>query len=192
MKKVFFIGMNRIATKSFHNLFNKSGYKSFHYSCADVATGESIILGVAMQYNRDAGYPVMHRMGNARVYSDMFWHRENEWIDGVKMYRDLHQQFPDAYFILQTRDMSAWLQSKYNHKKGAYFTRSRAFHGLSEQEMFSWFENDRNTHEQNVRHYFKDNDQFLEYDLDNDDISKLIDFVKPDFFLKKKDWGHYK
>jgi len=192
VKKVFFIGMNRIATKSFHHLFNKSGYKSFHYSCADVATGESIILGVAMQYNRDAGYPVMHRMGAARVYSDMFWHRENEWIDGVKMYRDLHQQFPDAYFILQTRDMSAWLQSKYNHKEGAYFTRSRAFHGLSEQEMFSWFENDRNTHEQNVRHYFKDNDQFLEYDLDNDDISKLIDFVKPDFFLKKKDWGHYK
>ena len=92
--------MNRIATKSFNMLFKKSGYIGFHYSCADMVTGESIILAEAMQSNLDSYKPVMHFMDNARVYSDMFWHREHVWIDGVKMFREIHQQYPDAYFCL--------------------------------------------------------------------------------------------
>lgn len=191
MKKVFFIGMNRTATKSFHELFVRSGYKSFHYSCADVRTGEPIILAQEMKNNLDSYKHVLHRMSNADAYSDMFWHREDEWIDGVKMYRELHAQFPDAYFILQTRNMYSWLLSKKNHKEGAYIQRCMEYHNLSQDDMLTWFENDRNDHEQKVRSYFETSDKFLDYNIDKDDITKLIDFLKPTFFLEEKHWGHH-
>lgn len=191
MKKVFFIGMNRTATKSFHELFVRSGYKSFHYSCADVLTGEPIILAQEMKNNLRSYKHVLNRMEAAQVYSDMFWHREDEWIDGVKMYRDLHAQFPDAYFILQTRNMYSWLLSKKNHKEGAYIQRAMQYHNLSQDDMLTWFEKDRNEHELNVRSYFKTSDKFLDYDIDKDNITKLIDFLKPTFFLDEKHWEHH-
>lgn len=158
----------------------------------NVATQQSIILAEQMQANLDQYYPVMDKMDNAHVYSDMFWHRENIWIDGVKMFREIHAQYPDAYFVLQTRDMDAWLRSKENHKKGAYIQRCQQFHQLDRQYMLDWFKNDREQHEKAVRKHFLGYDRFLEYDLDNDEISKLIEFVKPDFFLNEKHWGHYK
>lgn len=192
MKKVFFIGMNRTATKSFHELFSRSGYKSFHYSCADALTGEPIILAQEMKNNLGSYKHVFHRMGNADAYSDMFWHREDEWIDGVKMYRELHAQFPDAYFILQTRNMYSWLLSKKNHKEGAYIQRAMQYHNLSQDDMLTWFEKDRNEHELNVRSYFGTNDKFLDYDIDKDNITKLIDFLKPSFFLNEKHWEHHR
>jgi len=192
VNKVFFIGMNRIATKSFSHLFKDSGYRSFHYSCMDTMTGQSIILAQQMQNNLDEFRPVMHGMDKAHVYSDMFWHRENVWIDGVKMYREIQNQHPDAYFILQTRDMDAWLLSKENHKGGAYIKRCMDFHGVNQQEMIDWFKYDREKHEKAVRKHFLGYDKFLEYDLDNDPITKLIDFLKPEFFLQEKYWGHYK
>lgn len=191
MKKVFFIGMNRTATKSFHELFSRSGYKSFHYSCADVLTSEPIILAQEMKNNLRSYKHVLNRMEAAQVYSDMFWHREDEWIDGVKMYRDLHAQFPDAYFILQTRNMYSWLLSKKNHKEGAYIQRAMQYHNLSQDDMLTWFEKDRNEHELNVRSYFKTSDKFLDYDIDKDNITKLIDFLKPTFFLDEKHWEHH-
>jgi len=192
VKKVFFVGMNRIATKSFHHLFKNSGYRSFHYSCMDVATQQSIILAEQMQANLDQYYPIMDKMDSAHVYSDMFWHRENIWIDGVKMFRELYAQYPDAYFVLQTRDMDAWLRSKENHKGGAYIKRCQQFHQLDRQYMLDWFASDREMHEAKVRKFFLGSDRFLDYDLDKDNISKLIEFVKPDFFLDEKHWGHYK
>lgn len=183
--------MNRTATKSFHELFRASGYKSFHYSCADVVTGEPIILATEMLNNLQSYKHVLHRMTNASAYSDMFWHREDVWIDGVKMYRELYNQFPDAYFILQTRDMYHWLLSKKNHKDGDYIRRCMQYHNLSMDEMLTWFENDRNEHEANVRKFFENKTNLLEFNIDIDDISKFIDFLKPDYFLNEKHWGHY-
>lgn len=191
MKKVFFIGMNRTATKSFHQLFNRSGYKSFHYSCADVTTGQSIILAEEMRNNLNSYKPILHKMSNAQVLSDMFWHREDEWIDGVKYYKELYAEYPDAYFILNTRNMYDWLLSKKTHKKGAYLQRCMQYHNLDNDGMMDWFENDRNKHESAVKTFFQNNERFLRFDIDKDDINILIDHVKPDFFLNEKHWGHH-
>lgn len=188
MKKVFFIGMNRTATKAFHELFRGSGYKSFHYSCADVRTGEPIILAREMEYNLNSYKHVLHRMSNADAYSDMFWHREDVWIDGVKMYKELHAQFPDAYFVLQTRNMYSWLKSKKTHKDGLYIQRCMEYHNLDMNGMIDWFEKDRNDHEASVRKYFENNSNFIDFDIDKDDIQTFIDFLKPDFFLNKDNW----
>ena len=188
MKKVFFIGMNRCATKSFHELFKKSGYVSYHYSCAGY--DRPIILADQILENVNNFYPILHNVDDAHAYSDMCEHREDMWIDGVKFYRDLHREYPDAYFILQTRNMYDWLLSKKRHKEGAYIERCKRYWGLNNDDMIDWFEKDRNEHHSEVISYFKNNDKFLQYDIEKDSIETFVNFLKPDFFLNEKHWGH--
>lgn len=189
MKKIFFIGMNRCATKSFHFLFKGSGYRSFHYSCS--GNHKSIILAEQMLHNINNFYPILRGIDESNVYSDMFWHREDMWIDGVKFYEELYNDYPDAYFILQTRDMKDWLVSKNNHKKGDYIKRCGKYWHKRDEEMLKWFEQDRNEHHEEVLSFFKNKNRFLQYNIDSDEITKLIEFVKPDFFLEEKHWGHH-
>ena len=188
MKKVFVIGFNRTATKAIHNLFKKSGYMSTHYSLRDMTTGGSIIIAEQMKKNLDEYKPLLFGMDHMQVFSDMFWHRENVWIDGNKYYKRLHQEYPDAYFILNTREMEGWINSKKAHKKGAYLKRCMQHHNLDEQKMLDWFRYDRDVTEDDMITYFKNNDRFIKFDVEQDDISKLIEFVKPEFFLKENDW----
>ena len=187
MKKVFIIGFNRTATKALHNLFKNAGYSSAHYSLAD-PTGESIIIAKQMVENLRSYKPLMHRMDHIQVFSDMFWHREDTWIDGNKFYHELHCDYPDAHFIMNTRDMDEWLNSKRNHKEGAYIKRCMEYHQLDEQYMLDWFKCDREHHEESVRKHFLGYDKFIEFDVNNDPVSKLINFLKPNFFLKESAW----
>ena len=187
MKKVFFIGMNRTATKAFSELFKQSGYVSFHYACHD-RNGNTTVLAQKMKDNKSSYYNILHDIDHAHVYSDMFWHREDEWIDGVKYFRDLYSEHRDAYFILQTRDMYHWLLSKKKHKDGAYLARCKEYHNLDDNAMMNWFESDRSAHHDAVRKFFDGKPNFLEFDIDRDDIRTFIDFVRPDFFLNKDNW----
>ena len=187
MKKVFIIGFNRTATKALHNLFKNSGYSSAHYSLAD-PTGGSIIIADQMVENLRSYKPLMHRMDHIQVFSDMFWHREDTWIDGNRYYHELHCDYPNAYFIMNTRDMDGWLNSKRNHKNGAYLKRCMEYHNLTEPDMLDWFRENRDRVESEMRTYFKNNDRFIEFDVNNDPISKLVNFLKPNFFLKESAW----
>lgn len=188
MKKVFIIGFNRTATKALHVLFKDSGYLSAHYSLRDIENGGSIIMAEQMKENLESYKPILYGMDHIQVISDMFWHREDLWIDGVKYFKELHNGYPDAYFILNTRPMVDWLASKENHKKGAYISRCMQYHKKDKESMLDWFAQDREETHQAMREYFQNNDKFIEFNVKNDDIQTLIDFMKPEFFLDKKHW----
>ena len=61
----------------------------------------------------------------------------------------------------------------------------------TEQELVAYWKNLRQNHYKEVRNYFKNNNRYLEFDIDNDDISKLIDHVSKDYKLKKEHWGRH-
>jgi hypothetical protein len=188
MKKVFIIGFNRTATKALHELFTRSNYMSTHYSCMDLKTGNPVILACQMKENLDSYKPILDGLGHFQVFSDMFWHREDIWIDGNKYYKQLHNEYPDAYFILNTRNMNDWLNSRVNHKNGAYIKRCMEYYNMDESELLEHFEEDRNKTEKEMISYFENNDRFLHFDINKDPIQNVIDLVKPDFFIKEKDW----
>lgn len=192
--KVFFIGQNRTATKSLSRLFIRGGYKSWHYSYhfdTDPSTGLSI--AEKMKDNKAAGKDPLYDIAHAEVYSDMHFHRDDVWYDGIKDFQPLYTQYPNAYFIMQTRPMEDWLLSKKNHKDGAYIERCCEYHGKNVEEMLEWFREERLAHEERVRYFFagpmkKKYANFLEWDLEEDSIDKIIEFVKPDFKLDSKYW----
>ncbi|MDC0889086.1 hypothetical protein OAS42_00405 [bacterium] len=196
MSKVFFIGMNRTGTKSFHHLFTQSGYESVHYSTYNPEGGAPIIIGEMIsdraemgEYNRN---PLLHGAERFTAYSDMFFHREHKWCDGVKVFKQLEAEYPDSYFVLQTREMEGWLRSKKNHKDGQYLHRSMTYHRTkSSDQMMEWFRKDRDEHHKAVRNHFKDSERFIEFDIEKDNIEKFINFMRQaDIILLKGHWKH--
>jgi hypothetical protein len=114
--KIFQIGFNKCGTNSIHNYLAANGVKSVHWDrgklakrmFANLAKGEKLLAG----YERfDA-------------FSDMeFLDTDGTYLEGYKLFRDLAAQYPDAVFILNTRDREAWIQSRLEHGTRPYLSR---------------------------------------------------------------------
>lgn len=194
MKKVFFIGYNRTATKSLTAIFQHAGYKAWHYTFpVQHTTGRIIGKPIALQMHENLANkePILSHMPEVHVYSDIVYQRSEVYIDAIKYYRQMYLEYPDAYFVLNTRNVDGWVQSKVNHKNGEHLQRCMAYHGFDDEVAMidKWVE-DRAIHHENVKAFFADKKyaNFLEWHLENDSITKLIQFVKKDFTLSEKDW----
>jgi hypothetical protein len=84
--KVFAIGFNKTGTTSLHRIFEGLGYRSYH--------------GTKW---RETSRVLIHLLHDA-------------FCDGVPDdFRRLDARFPNAKFILQVRDLDAWLDSRLEH-----------------------------------------------------------------------------
>jgi hypothetical protein len=91
--KVFCIGFNKTGTASLHEHFERAGLSSTH----------------------DALYQAHTRTmatDELRAYLDA----HDAFSDGERAdFRRLHQLYPDAWFVLNTRGLQAWLESRVKH-----------------------------------------------------------------------------
>lgn len=185
-KKVFFIGFHKTATTAFHRLFQDSGYVSFHTKCP-IKSSKPIPLAKRFYENIENNKPILTGIENSNVYCDLHHMVSKRVYDGNLLYKELHKEYPNSYFIMQTRPTEDWIRSRLNHKtlleryaRGLGMT-------LSQTEIF-WREQKLKV-EQEIKEYFAANNKFLVYDITKHKINLLIDFVKDDFSLNKKYWS---
>tara|TARA_B100000949_G_C14264619_1_gene444405 strand:- start:1157 stop:1801 length:645 start_codon:yes stop_codon:yes gene_type:complete len=95
------------------------------------------------------------------------------------IYRELYMNYPDAKFILTTRDENKWILSVQRH----FGKNNFAFHkfiyssldSLANKELY--LERYRK-HNEEVRLFFKDNPNFIEIDIQNYNWDTLCNFLK--------------
>lgn len=192
MNKIFFIGFNKTATTSFDYLFNSSGYISYHHWVK--LTNKKTYLAKQIYYNLQNNLPILNKIDNAHAYSDLispvidkngktFIYEANQNFD------ILYKEYPNAYFILNTRNIEDWILSRVNHKN-AINTWNKFYNTSYEKTIDMWRKNFIK-HHADVREYFYNNQtaNFLEFNIDTDKIDKLIDYVKKDFNLDKTYWA---
>ena len=75
-----------------------------------------------------------------------------------------------------------------HHLDGILLNRMQKQFNFSEQEVIEYWSLEWDHHHQNIRNFFKDKDTFIEFNIDTDPISKLIDFVSPEYQLNPKHW----
>lgn len=189
-RKVFFIGFNRTATTSLHYLFKKAGYNSCH--CLKNEGGH---IARQMQQNIDAEKPILYTMEDVEVFSDVCYTKNSQHIEGTHFFKRYYAEYPDAYFILNTRDTKTWIKSRTKHKRGDYLRRYMKFHNIkSPMEVKEQWEEEKEKWETKIRNFFTTaatDARFLEFHIVNDNIQTLIDFVKEDYpNLLKRDFGH--
>lgn len=190
-RKVFFIGFNKCGTKSLHKLFTRSGYRSLHGRLR-LLTGKKINIAQQWAHNLAAGAPILSGLGKGDIFSDMTSVSSKVVIEGGMMYRDLHRAFPDAYFVLNTRPVEDWIQSRLQHSNrrvGGFVERYAAAMGKTEAEVVEHWRSMYLQHHEDVRAHFAQQGRFLEFCI-YDDVSDLIDFVRDDYTLNRANWGH--
>lgn len=183
--KVFQIGMNKTGTRSIFMLFKRSGYKSAHWAKGRIA--EDIARASA------ADETPLGDWDDTVLFTDMeSVHGEWEPIEGYGYFAFLEQKFPDAKFILNTRDVNAWLVSRMLHREGKYFRYFVRHYATNDPiEIMQRWKQSWVDHHEKVRAYFADKPgKLLEFQLGVDEGEKLRDFFAPEIALDLAHWGN--
>ena len=189
-EKIFCIGRNKTGTTSIEQVFKEFGYK-----VGSQAKAESLIH----DYINGNWKPIIKYCRNAETFQDTPFSWPYTWLI-------MHEHFPKAKFILTVRDSEAWYQSqtRFHSKQFADGKRLPTKEDLMMAEyrypgfifdlitkVWKSPENDlynkdrfiRNyeRHNEDVRHFFKDKENFIEINVsDPDSYIKLCNFLGKD------------
>ncbi len=101
--RIFCIGLNKTGTNSLHAAFLALGIPSVHWQCAEGNIKDII------EANHASGRPLLDGLEHYVAISD--WTKPHT----AKLFRVLDEQYPGSRFILNTRDIESWLDSREKH-----------------------------------------------------------------------------
>ena len=116
--KIFQIGFNKCGTSTIHRYLRANGVKCVHWD--DGRLAQRMFANLANGDNLMAGYEGFD------AFTDMeYIDQVGTLLEGYKLFPYLAAQYPDAVFILNTRDREAWIRSRLAWR-GDYAARHRA------------------------------------------------------------------
>lgn len=191
MVKIFQIGFNITGTRSLAYFFRKNNFKDFHWENRKLA--EQLFANLDTQrkithFNGKFEGPFPSKQG--AFYSDMekVISREErlghgdiffKW-EAYKLFKELDNYYNNIYFILNLRN--DWIKRKIekNKEKG-----KEGFY--TEKELREFLEKNYNEHIKNVREYFKGRDDFIEFNIQDENIHKVAEWLRGHGFKIKKE-----
>lgn len=161
MNKIFGIGLGKTGTRSLADALRHLGHRTLHKG--DQATSDLVVRAEA------EGVPLLTHVGteftgylNVQALVDRF--------------AALDEQYPDSKFILTTRDLPSWLDSRERHRRA---NQERAARGeydgpYTTIDRDGWIA-EREAHHSAVHAHFADRpDQLLVMDIVNGDGWELL------------------
>ncbi|MCT8161207.1 sulfotransferase [Pseudoruegeria sp. SHC-113] len=119
---MFQIGFNRCGTRAIGRFLEHHGYRAAHWEFGQLARD--------LQSDLAAGRRPLAGWAEVDVFTDIEQVDESGLIEGFREFRALHAAYPKALFVLNTRDVEAWLRSRARHAEGAYLQSYRKHRGL--------------------------------------------------------------
>jgi len=183
--KIFVIGFNRCGTTSLHMLFRKNGITALHYHGPE----KSFIVPAQLSLNLSLGRPLISGLNRWTAFSDLGMASQRLVFEGARLFRQLHAEHPDAYFILNTRPVGKWIKSRLAHMQGRYVRNFAEAMGQPESKMPQIWRKQQAAHHGEVRDYFAGHDRFLEFDIEADDPRAVQTLLAPDFRIDVTHWA---
>ena len=186
VRKIFLIGYNKCATRSICNFIGKANNinedQIHHHRRGQIAS--HIFSDIHNNLPILSRYP---RINNVIVFADL----ENTSstngglpIMANEYFKEIYAQYPDAYFILNYREVDDWITSRYNHNASlghrGYFRTWKKLYKISEKEILEMWKVNFLNHIDNVRKFFDDEsrkNQLLEFHINKDSHTKIIEFL---------------
>lgn len=122
-----------------------------------------------------------------RFFSDMVYDSPRFRFEANQLFPALDRDYPESFFILNRRDVEAWLASrkrKYFHRFGMSFVElEMSVSGLnSEEQVLEKWRNDFFTHEARARSFFRGSHRYLELEITQPGlVTSLSQFLSFDF-----------
>lgn len=104
-QKIFCVGLNKTGTSSLHLAFKALGFRSVHCLTEDRRNIKHIIKS-----NYDHGRDILEGISEYDVILDWDLDDSSHYI-----FKQFDRCYPGSKFILNTRDMEAWLKSRVKH-----------------------------------------------------------------------------
>ena len=189
IEKIFQIGFNRAGTKSLLRFFRANNINSVHWRY------EGLALCRLMNENYNANKSLLHSLEHFSFFADfgVFVQRQQgpdaKFVNnsgGIEVYKLLVKEYPieNSLFILNIRNVYHWLHSRPTprYDTNGYWNlknvRAVANIGSNLELLIQW-KTLWYRHICGATRYFEDNqinDHLLIFDVESDDIQKLIDF----------------
>lgn len=115
------------------------------------------------------------------VFSDMVFLSSEELLEPYKDFERLAARYPDALFILNTRDCDKWIRSRHKHPN--WTARYRSCFGLPSDERVEWhWREEWHGHHLKVLQFFSAQpERLLVFNIEQDGAEKLCRFFEPVF-----------
>ncbi|MBL4807996.1 MAG: hypothetical protein JKY31_12040 [Rhodobacteraceae bacterium] len=177
--KVFQIGFDLCATVFLRRTFVRNGYRGRTWMEGKLA--EDIF------YAKYAGEQPLTEWSNVTFFGTMeSTHMPSRPVlEAFKEFEFLHQSFPDALFVYDTRDIDDWLRARFRHNGGMHRKIWATRLDVSDDELAEIWRKDWWTHQSNVFDYFGSDERFIHFDCDTPDFDQLSDFLAPWFSINK-------
>ena len=163
LPKVFLIGFNKCGTRTIHYHFKANGIGAVHFDHGRLA--------LSMFRNLTNSKPLLTGYENFTAFSDMEMINADFAFEAYKLYPYLSDQYPDSVFILNTRNVEAWLQSRLKNSYGTYAQRWKRILKIREdEELLAAWRTDWAQHHDRVEDFFSRNKyRFFKFNIETDD-----------------------
>jgi hypothetical protein len=168
---IFQIGFNKCGTTSLHRFLLAGGIPSLHWTEG--------LLAERMVARMDAGEDPIRDFPQTIGFTDMISVRLGRLIEPYKRFDFLHRWYPDALFILNTRDRENWIASRTAHELRG--NRLMAAYAkcleINEAQVADFWRSEWDTHHTLVRAYFGSAPNFFEFNIELDNPQELVAFI---------------
>jgi Sulfotransferase domain len=128
--KIFQIGFNKCGTSTIHHYLSANGIRSLHWDKGRLA--RRIFTNLANGDELLAGYEEFD------AFTDMeFLDGSGTYLEAYKLFPYLAAHYPDAVFILNTRDPEAWIRSRLTHGIRPYAKRHMIYYDVTSTEQLA-------------------------------------------------------
>ena len=182
-KKIFLISFNKCATTSFWVLMQYNKIPAAH--CED--SKRKIKLAKQIYQNIESNKDPLYNLNRFTAFCDFTHSTYEEFIEMPDIFDKLYQSYPDSYYIFFDRPVDKWIKSRLKHKNFLVRCMS-AYNTEDKEEVINIWKKSYYEFKGKVTTHFKGKKNFLMYNIEDDNIKKLIEFL-PEFKLNPKHWG---
>ena len=179
--RIFQIGFNKCGTSSLYQFFVRNGIPSVHW--------QDGFLAARIHARMSAGQDPILDYPETTVFTDMVHLTHQILVEPYRAFDTLYRWHPDAYYVLNTRNCTDWIESRVRH---GLVPRYQSVFGLPDEAavrrhwMREWYE-----HHARVLGFFASRPgRLLVYDLDRDQPEKLAGFLAANWHLDPALFGH--
>jgi len=171
--KIIQLGFNKCGTTSLSLFLNRNGIKTCHWERGQIAEDFYSRMG--------KGEPPLCDWDKDFIgFTDLNKVTHRVLLEPYKHFEYMYKFYPDAYYILITRNIRDWVKSRINHSNLASSYLSCLNLDYYE-ELVSYWELEWYNYHASVMRFFGTKGNVLLYDIDKDDPKALCEFLKPDF-----------
>lgn len=174
--KIFFVGFSNCGTTALHHFLKKNGVLSIHHH------RKSLYLATIIEQNILRQRDPLKYLSGFEAFSDMRMASDTSYIEANKYFKEIYKYYPDSYFVFNDRPVDAWIKTLLKHGKFAEYQSN--YFNVEKSDLDGIWTDLYEAHKQKVAEFFAEKGRFLNFNIKTDKISKLTEFLKPDYNFK--------